>query len=58
VCRTDARHNLRSRANPHLAQLDNETLGIVFWDEWKELPGGPGIFFLRVPLAKLQSSGQ
>jgi hypothetical protein len=43
---------IRSRANPHLAQLDKDHLGIVFYEEPNAKPRG--ILFLRVPLSKLE----
>ncbi|MGE0609034.1 MAG: hypothetical protein AB7O62_18210 [Pirellulales bacterium] len=42
------------RACPQLAQLDNDHLGIVFWDANREQPGGPGVMFARVALRELQ----
>ena len=41
------------RACPKTVQLDNETLGTVFYDVDEKQPGGSGVFFLRTPLTKL-----
>jgi hypothetical protein len=41
------------RACPRTVQLDDEHLGVVFYDVDKNQPGGPGLFFLRIPLARL-----
>ena len=43
------------RACPRTVQLNSETIGTVFFDINPEQKGGPGLFFLRVPLAKLSS---
>lgn len=42
------------RACPKTVQLDKETLGTVFYDVDPKQTGGPGVFFLRTPLAKLK----
>ena len=42
------------RGCPRTVQLDKEALGTVFYDIDAKQPGGPGVFFLRTPLAKLQ----
>jgi hypothetical protein len=34
-------------------QLDRDTIGTVFYDVDAKQPGGPGVFFLRTPLARL-----
>ena len=41
------------RACPRTVQLDAKTIGVVFYDISKQQKGGPGLFFLRIPLAKL-----
>lgn len=41
------------RACPRTVELDAETIGVVFYDNDANQPGGPGLFFLRIPLAKL-----
>ena len=41
------------RACPRTVQLDANTIGVVFYDVDPNQPGGPGLFFLRIPLAKL-----
>lgn len=38
------------RACPRAVQLDVETIGVVFYDISPQQPGGPGLFFLRIPL--------
>ena len=40
------------RACPRLVQVDDATLGILYYDVAKEQEGGPGVFFLRMPLEK------
>lgn len=46
------------RACPRTVQLDKETLGTVLYDVDARQPGGPGVFFLRMPLTKLQPKGK
>lgn len=41
------------RACPRTVQLDAETIGVVFYDVDAQQPGGPALFFLRIPLVKL-----
>jgi hypothetical protein len=41
------------RACPRTVQLNAETTGVVFYDVDAQQPGGPALFFLRIPLAKL-----
>lgn len=41
------------RACPRTVELDAETIGVVFYDIDANQPGGPGLFFLRIPLAKM-----
>lgn len=41
------------RACPKTVQLDKDTLGTVYYDVDGKQPGGPGVFFVRTPLAKL-----
>lgn len=41
------------RACPRTVQLDENTIGVVFYDVSEQQEGGPGLFFLRIPLAKL-----
>lgn len=40
------------RACPRLVQVDDKTLGILYYDVSAEQAGGPGVFFLRMPLEK------
>jgi hypothetical protein len=44
------------RACPRTVQLDDSTIGVVFYDISKEQEGGPGLFFLRIPIARLSAS--
>ena len=41
------------RACPRTVELGADTIGVVFYDVDANQPGGPGLFFLRIPLAKL-----
>ncbi|MBL8796381.1 MAG: exo-alpha-sialidase [Planctomycetia bacterium] len=41
------------RACPKTVQLGKDAVGTVFYDIDAQQPGGPGVFFLRTPLAKL-----
>jgi hypothetical protein len=41
------------RACPRTVQIDAKTLGVVFYDLSPEQMGGPGLFFLRIPLFAL-----
>jgi hypothetical protein len=41
------------RACPRTVQIDKETIGTVFYDVDAKQEGGPGVFFIRVPLARL-----
>jgi metallo-beta-lactamase class B len=41
------------RACPRTVQLDAKTIGVVFYDISTDQEGGPGLFFLRIPIAKL-----
>ncbi|MCE9604602.1 MAG: glycoside hydrolase [Planctomycetia bacterium] len=41
------------RACPRTVQLDKETIGVVFYDIDPKQTGGPALFFLRIPIAKL-----
>jgi hypothetical protein len=42
------------RACPRTIELDAKTLGTVFFDVDANQPGGPGVFFLRTPLARFK----
>ena len=44
---------INGRACPRTVQLDDKTIGVVFYDIDKDQEGGPGVFFLRIPIAKL-----
>ena len=44
---------INGRACPRTVQLDDETVGVVFYDIDKGQEGGPGLFFLRIPIANL-----
>jgi hypothetical protein len=41
------------RACPRTVQLDDQTLGVVFYDVEPKQPGGPGLFFLKIPLEEI-----
>ncbi len=41
------------RACPRTVQLDSRNIGVVFYDINPKQEGGPGLFFLRIPLARL-----
>jgi hypothetical protein len=41
------------RACPRTVQLDADTIGVVFYDVDATQEGGPGLFFLTIPLAKM-----
>lgn len=42
------------RACPRTVELDARTIGVVFYDVDPQQTGGPALFFLRIPLTKLQ----
>lgn len=44
------------RACPRTVELDRDSIGVVFYDVEPKQPGGPAVFFLRLPLAKLLPS--
>jgi BNR repeat-like domain/BNR/Asp-box repeat len=44
---------INGRACPRTVQLDAKTIGVVFYDVDKKQKGGPGLFFLRIPVAEL-----
>jgi hypothetical protein len=41
------------RACPRTIQLDDRTIGVIFYDVDPKQDGGPALFFLRIPLARL-----
>jgi hypothetical protein len=41
------------RACPRTVQLDEKFLGVVFYDVDAQQTGGPGLFFLKIPLDRL-----
>jgi hypothetical protein len=43
------------RACPRTVQLDDQQIGVVFYDIDPQQTGGPGLFFLKIPLDKLAS---
>ena len=43
------------RACPRTIQLDEQHIGVVFYDVSPDQAGGPGLFFLRLPLTKLET---
>lgn len=46
---------INGRACPRTVQLDKNTIGVVFYDIDKQQKGGPGLFFLRIPIAQLDN---
>ena len=44
---------IMGRGWPRTVQIDAETLGTLFYDLDQDQPGGPGVFFVRIPLARL-----
>ena len=44
---------INGRACPRTVQLDDKTIGVVFYDIDEAQEGGPGLFFLRIPIANL-----
>lgn len=42
------------RACPRTVQLDERTLGTVFYDTDAKQPGGSGVFFKKTPIARLE----
>lgn len=44
---------INGRACPRTVQLDAEHVGVVFYDIDAQQAGGPGLFFLRIPLATI-----
>lgn len=44
------------RACPRTVQIDAETLGVVFYDLDPGQTGGPGLFFLRIPISLLDET--
>jgi glycerophosphoryl diester phosphodiesterase len=46
------------RGCPRTVQVDKETLGTVFYDTDPKQAGGPGVFFMRTPLTRLQPRGR
>ena len=41
------------RGWPRTVQIDADTLGTLFYDLDQDQPGGPGVFFVRTPIARL-----
>lgn len=41
------------RACPRTVEVDSKNIGVVFYDISKEQEGGPGLFFLRIPIDSL-----
>ncbi|MCH7686267.1 MAG: exo-alpha-sialidase [Planctomycetes bacterium] len=46
---------ISGRGWPRTVQLDKQTLGTLFYDLDPNQPGGPGLFFVRTPIAALSS---
>jgi hypothetical protein len=49
----DPGRRIAGRGWPRTLLIDRETLGTLFFDLDPQLPGGPGLFFLRTPLQAL-----
>jgi hypothetical protein len=43
------------RACPRTVEIDDKHIGVVFYDIDSKQPGGPGLFFLKIPLDQLAS---
>jgi photosystem II stability/assembly factor-like uncharacterized protein len=43
------------RACPRTVQLDDKSIGVVFYDVDPKQEGGPAVFFLRIPLVRLST---
>lgn len=41
------------RACPRTVEIDARTVGVVYYDVSEQQEGGPGLFFLRIPMSKL-----
>ncbi|QDT77931.1 BNR/Asp-box repeat protein [Gimesia maris] len=46
---------IKGRGWPRTVQIDDKTLGTLFYDLDPHQTGGPGVFFVRTPLAALQT---
>ncbi|QDT90493.1 BNR/Asp-box repeat protein [Gimesia algae] len=46
---------IKGRGWPRTVQIDEETLGTLFYDLDPKQPGGPGVFFIRTPINALQA---
>jgi predicted acyl esterase len=46
---------IAGRGWPRTVQIDKDTLGTLFYDLDAKQPGGPGVFFVRTPLASLEA---
>lgn len=44
---------INGRACPRTVELDTQHIGVVFYDIDEQQPGGPGLFFLKIPLSNL-----
>ncbi len=49
---------IAGRGWPRTVQIDQETLGTLFYDLDPKQPGGPGLFFVRTPVRKLEPVGK
>eukprot|EP00913_Durusdinium_trenchii_P028363 g26591.t1 len=47
---------INGRACPRTIRLDKQTIGVVFYDIDKKQPGGPGLFFMRIPFAEFAAA--
>lgn len=44
---------INGRACPRTVEIDSDHIGVVFYDIDSQQPGGPGLFFLKIPVANL-----
>jgi hypothetical protein len=47
---------IAGRGWPRTVQLDKQTLGTLFYDLDPNQPGGPGVFFVRTPVARFDQT--
>lgn len=45
------------RACPRTVEINDDTLGTIFYDIDMKQPGGPGVFFRTMPIARLAGKG-
>jgi len=49
---------ITGRGWPRTVQIETETLGTVFYDLDPHQPGGPGVFIVQTPLARLKENSE